>query len=166
LVPALLLSGCATIEDETGRLARVFRPYRIDVVHGNVVTREQIDRVKPGMTRTQVRDILGSPMLTDIFHANRWDYVFTIVRPDTPVQRRSVVALFDGETLKSIEAPELPTEREFVASITRDNVVEQPHPLELTAEQLKALPAPPPREPALATESAPLRDYPPLEPAK
>ena len=111
-----LLSGCGTIDQETGRLVRVFAPYRIDVVQGNVVTREQYERVKPGMSRAQVRDMLGSPMVTDVFHTDRWDYIFTIVRPGTPTQRRSVVAIFDGDKLKSISAPELPTEREAPAA--------------------------------------------------
>ena len=71
------------------------------------------------MTRSQVRDVLGSPLLTDIFHADRWDYIFTIRRQGAEPQRRSVVVRFDGDALKSIDAgDELPTEREFVASIS------------------------------------------------
>jgi len=158
-----LLSGCGTIDQETGRLVRVFAPYRIDVVQGNVVTSEQLARVKPGMSRSQVRDTLGSPMVTDIFHADRWDYIFTIVRPGTEVQRRSVVVLFDGDTLKSISAPELPTEREFVISISRANIASNPNPIELTEEQRKALPVPPRQEAPPAPDSGPMRDYPPLE---
>jgi outer membrane protein assembly factor BamE len=67
-------------------------PYRIEIVQGNVVTRSRPARVKPGMTRAQVRDMLGSPLLTDPFHADRWDYVFTIRRQGTEPQRRSIVA--------------------------------------------------------------------------
>jgi outer membrane protein assembly factor BamE len=58
-------------------------------VQGNVVTSEQVARVKPGMTRAQVRDILGTPLLTDPFHADRWDYLFTIRRQGC---RRSAAA--------------------------------------------------------------------------
>ena len=159
----LLLSGCSTIDRETGRMIGLIKPYRIDVVQGNVVTREQYERVKPGMSRAQVRDMLGSPMVTDVFHTDRWDYIFTIVRPGTPTQRRSVVAIFDGDKLKSISAPELPTEREFVASITRSNMPTSNRPMELTEEQRKALPVPPKREAPAAPDSVPLRDYPPLE---
>ena len=160
---ALLLCGCGNIDQQTGRLVGLIAPYRIDVVQGNVVTSEQLARIKPGMSRSQVRDTLGSPMVTDIFHADRWDYIFTIVRPGTEVQRRSVVVLFDGDTLKSITAPELPTEREFVISISRANIASNPNPIELTEEQRKALPVPPRQEAPPAPDSGPMRDYPPLE---
>jgi outer membrane protein assembly factor BamE len=89
-------------------------PYRIEIVQGNVVTSEQAARVKPGMTRLQVRDILGTPLLADPFHADRWDYIFTIRRHGLPNQRRSVVVWFEGDALKTIEAPDLPSERDFV----------------------------------------------------
>ena len=77
----------------------VITPYRIDIVQGNVVTKEQLALVKPGMTREQVRDMLGSPLLTDVFHADRWDYIFTIRRPGAQPQRRSIVAQFKGDRL-------------------------------------------------------------------
>ena len=163
LALALSLGACASINSTTSRVATAITPYRMDIVQGNVVTSEQIERVKPGMTRAQVRDILGSAMITDIFHTHRWDYMFTIVRPGTEPQRRSVVAIFDGDILKSIEAPELPTEHQFVASITRNRSPAEPRVLELTEEQRKALPVPPRREPAAVAEAGPLRAYPPLE---
>ena len=163
LTLALGLGGCAAFDRATLGVASVVTPYRIDIVQGNVVTGEQIERIKPGMTRAQVRELLGSPMIVDIFHTQRWDYMFTIVRQGTEPQRRSVVALFDGDLLKSIEAPELPTEHQFVASISRDRATAEPKVLELTEEQRKALPVPPKREPAAVAETGPLRDYPPLE---
>ena len=95
------------------------------------------------MSRVQVRDMLGSPLLTDPFHADRWDYVFTIVRPGTPPQRRSVVARFEGDRLLSIEAPDLPSEREFVAQISRTSASGKVVALELTPEERSALPVPP-----------------------
>jgi outer membrane protein assembly factor BamE len=159
------LLGCSSLQSEDNLLG-VITPYRIDIVQGNVVTKEQIALVKPGMSRVQIRDLLGSPLVTDLFHANRWDYVFTIKRPGTQPQRRSIVAHFDGDMLQRIEAPDdLPAEREFVATISRYTLSGKNVPLELTEEQRKALP--PPAKPA--QESAPLppgpaRAYPPLEP--
>jgi outer membrane protein assembly factor BamE len=141
-------------------------PYRMDIVQGNVVTKEQAELVKPGMSRAQVRDILGSPMLADMFHADRWDYAFTIRRQGTPAQRRSVVAHFSGDKLERLEAPDLPTEREFVASISRVRSTRPAPNLELSAEQRQALPAPPRAAPAAAPPPAgALREYPPLEPS-
>jgi outer membrane protein assembly factor BamE len=155
--------GCSSLQSSDSFLG-VITPYRIDIVQGNVVTEEQAARVKPGMTRDQVREILGSPMLTDIFHANRWDYVFTIKRPGTEPQRRSIVARFDGDTLKSLEAPDLPSEKEFVASISRIKPGKAPV-LELTDAQKQALPKPATQPAPDAQPAGPVRTYPPLEPS-
>ena len=160
-VAVLLLSGCAS-RQSTDSLFGFLTPYRIDIVQGNVLTRDQVERVKPGMTRAQVRDVLGTPLIIDLFHADRWDYVFDIRRPGSDAQRRSVVVLFDGERMKSIEAPDLPTEREFVASIsTATNL--NPKVLVLTDEQRQALPLPPKRDVPVAEPMGPVREYPPLE---
>jgi outer membrane protein assembly factor BamE len=145
----------------------VVTPYRVEVVQGNVVTKEQAEAVKPGMNRAQVRDILGAPLLTDVFHQDRWDYVFTIRRQGAEPQRRSVVVLFDGETLKSIDTGgALPAERDFVASIDTFKTKRNAPPLALSEEQIKTLPLPAKADAPQAAASAavPTRTYPPLEP--
>ena len=101
------------------RLFGAITPYRVDVMQGNVITQELAASVKPGMSREQVRDVLGSPLLTSAFHADRWDYVFTMRRQGVEPQRRSVVVFFKGDVLERIEAPELPSEKDFVTSIRR-----------------------------------------------
>lgn len=158
------MAGCSSLQSSDSLLG-VITPYRIEVVQGNALTREQVAQVKPGMTRTQVRDILGSPLLVDIFHAERWDYMFTIRRQGAEPQRRSVVARFDGEVLKSIDAgDDLPSEREFVAAISTAKPGPVPK-LELTEAERNALPVPPPRAAEAASAPAgPVREYPPLEP--
>lgn len=156
--------GCASLQSSDNFLG-VVTPYRLEIVQGNVVTQEQIERVKPGMTRAQVRDVMGSPLLADPFHGDRWDYVFTIRRQGAEPQRRVIVLLFDGERLKSVDAPPLPSERDFVASIDTFKSKRDAGTLALTDEQRQALPAPraKPPEPAPAPVG-PVRDYPPLEP--
>ena len=109
-----------------------------------------------------MRDILGTPLITDPFHADRWDYIFVLRRPNTDIQRRSVTVLFEGERVKAVEATELPTEREFVASISRFTDVKVPK-LELTEEERKALPPPIKREAPPTEPVGPVREYPPLE---
>jgi len=166
---AMLVGGCATREQSTDSFLGLITPYRIDIVQGNAVTKEQVAQVRPGMSREQVRAILGSPMLSDPFHANRWDYLFSLRRPGTAVQRRSLVAWFEGDALKKLDAPDdLPSENEFVASIAPAWKIASPQVLELTDEQLKALPPPKKTEltaPALSeTTPGPARSYPPLEP--
>jgi outer membrane protein assembly factor BamE len=161
---SLALGGCSAVSSD-GSLLGIVTPYRIDIVQGNVVTKEQLALVKPGMTRVQVRDLLGSPLLTDPFHVDRWDYIFTILRPGTPPQRRSLVARFEGDRLLNIEAPDLPSEREFVALISRTSASGKEVVLELTPEQRKELPVPAKLAAAAPEpEIGPVRAYPPLEP--
>lgn len=168
LTAAGLLAGCGSLQSSDSLFGLV-TPYRIEVVQGNVVTKEMAALIKPGMSRAEVRDVLGSPLLTDIFHADRWDYVFTIRRQGAAYQQRRVTVLFEGEGLKSFEADELPSEREFVVSIdTRKTQARSVPTLALNDEQLKALPLPakaPAAPPAATSEpQGPARSYPPLEP--
>ena len=169
LAAALLGAGCSLIPEVnrggTGTFLGFITPYRIEVVQGNVVTRELAARVKPGMTRQQVRDLLGSPMLTDPFHGDRWDYVFTIRRQGVEAQRRSVVAYFAGDRLDRLVAPELPSENEFVGSIVRPPGDDTVPVLELTPEQRAALPKPPLAEASPQPPIGATRSYPPLEPS-
>jgi outer membrane protein assembly factor BamE len=161
LAACVSFAGCEALQ-RTDSLFGFITPYRIDIVQGNAITREQAALLKPGLTRLQVRDILGTPLVADPFHANRWDYVFTLRRPGAALQRRSVIVLFDGDAVKSIEAPELPSERDFVASISRFKDLRTPK-LELSEEERAALPLPAKREAPPAEPVGPVREYPPLE---
>lgn len=164
LLTATALAGCSTLQTSENFLG-VVTPYRVEVVQGNVVTSEQAAAVKVGQSRAQVRDVLGSPLLADPFHADRWDYVFTIRRQGAAPQLRRVVALFKGDVLASIDTGgELPSEREFVASIDTFKTSRDAPALALTAEQINALPAPRPAPTAEPVPPAPIRTYPPLEP--
>ena len=165
LALVLALGGCASPLPSANALLDLITPYRIDIVQGNVVTREQAEQLRVGMSRNQVRDLLGSPLLTDIFHGERWDYLFTFRRQGNEPQRRAVMLRFKGDVLDTIEAPDLPSEREFIASIGGRKPLGSAPVLELTEEQRKALPVPA-RPAAAATEPVgPLREYPPLEPS-
>ena len=164
----LALGGCAMLfpaRQTSDSFLGMITPYRMDIVQGNVVTREQAALVKPGMSRAQVRDVLGSPMLTDLFHVDRWDYIFTIKRQGTEPQRRNVIVYFTGDKLDRIEAADLPSEREFVSTISRPLAERAPPVIALTEAQKKALPVPPK---AVAEPPVPVgavRSYPPLEPS-
>ncbi|MFN9708959.1 MAG: outer membrane protein assembly factor BamE [Burkholderiales bacterium] len=136
--------------------------YKAEVVQGNVITKEQAERLKLVMERDQVRDILGSPMIADIFHADRWDYMFTIRRPGAAAQQRHVVALFQADRLKSLEAPDLPSEREFVASIDAVKPPKSIPSLVLSPEQIKALPVPAAAPSQAQAPQGAQRNYPPL----
>jgi outer membrane protein assembly factor BamE len=156
------LSGCQSLQSSDSFLG-VITPYKVEVVQGNVITKEQAALVKPGLSRAQVQDILGSPLITDAFHADRWDYVFTIRRQGAEPQQRNVVILFEGDALKSMDAPKLPTELEFVASIDTFKTSRNAPVLALTPEQVQALPVPPKPATSSAQPAGPARSYPPLE---
>jgi len=105
IIPAFLvaLSGCSSTPDITSLLT----PYRIDVRQGNFVTPQMVAMLKPGQTRDQVRFILGTPLLADPFHADRWDYVYRFQPGHGVVEQRRVtvyfadgkLARFDGDVL-------------------------------------------------------------------
>jgi outer membrane protein assembly factor BamE len=164
LAASASLLACGSVNSASTRIASLVTPYKIDIVQGNFVSREQAAAVKPGMSRTQVRDILGTPLLTSIFHADRWDYVFTFKRQGAEPQARRVTVFFKDAVLERIEADDLPSEAEFVASLDSGRKLGKVPVLELTEENLKQLPAP-----AKTIEPKPLpplpADYPPLEPA-
>ncbi|SHL10194.1 outer membrane protein assembly factor BamE [Phytopseudomonas punonensis] len=71
--------------------------YKIDIQQGNVVTQDMIDQLRPGMTRRQVRFIMGNPLLTDTFHANRWDYLYSMQAGGSPRQQERVSLIFSGD---------------------------------------------------------------------
>lgn len=163
-----VVAGCSSAPS-VGGLANMVTPYRIDIVQGNVVTREQAAALRPGMPREQVRDILGTPLLASVFHGNRWDYVFTFRRQGEEVQRRKLAVFFRDNLLERVEADELPSEAEFVSSLDVRKQGGKPVPLQATEEQLKRFREsnPPAKEGGAASEPAatPPASYPPLEPA-
>lgn len=159
------LVACGSFNHASNSIASVITPYKIDIVQGNFVSKEQAAAIKPGMTRAQVRDILGTPLLTSVFHADRWDYVFTFKRQGVPPQTRKVAVFFKGESLERIEADPLPSEAEFVASIDSGRKTGKVPVLEMTPESIKQLPLS-----ARNAETKPLpplpASFPPLEPVE
>ncbi len=162
LLAVVALSACSSIGS---RVPTLITPYKIDIVQGNVVTREQAQALKNGMSRDEVRDILGSPLLVSVFHADRWDYVFTFRRQGQEPQQRRLTLHFKGDVLDRFEGDELPSETEFVASLDTRRKFGKVPPLEATEAQLKSF-----EEKNANAPTAPLpptaptdANYPPLE---
>lgn len=166
LAPALLLTACGSTGNvswsKPETLFGLLQPYRVDVVQGNVVTQEVMDLIQPGLGRMQVREILGTPLLADPFHADRWDYVFTIRRQGVADQKRTITVFFENDVVSRFDSAELPSENEFVASIAKP-VDGKKAPANLTPEQIAKLPVPPKSADAARTPEGPARSYPPLE---
>ena len=139
-----VLAACSSVGDATRSTLHKLTPYKVEVVQGNFVSREQVRVLQRGMSRQQVREILGTPLLTSVFHADRWDYVFTIKRQGVPEQERRLTVFFDGDHFDRAQGDEMPSESEFVATLdplgTSRGKLKIP-PLEATPEQLAKHPA-------------------------
>lgn len=78
-------------------------PYRIDVQQGNVVTQEMVETLKLGMTKSQVRFVMGSPLVVDTFRENRWDYVYLQQEKGDLVEKKRLTIYFEEDLLVNIE---------------------------------------------------------------
>jgi len=153
LISALLLSlvsGCSSVN---------LGPHRIDVQQGNALDQENIVRLKPGLTRSQVRFLLGTPLVVDPFRTDRWDYVYVFYKAGKLAEQKHISLFFDGETLARIEGdvppvalavpPTVATPKPD-ASMARNAAVEAtPLPARLTpkAEAIPVSPLPTPQQP-------------------
>jgi len=103
----LVLAACSTPKKEiryrTSSLDKLPFVYKMTVQQGNIVTEEMIDRLEPGMTKSQVRFLLGTPMLTDLFHINRWDYTYTIRRGHKAMELKRLTLLFEEDSLVQVQ---------------------------------------------------------------
>lgn len=91
LVAALMLGACSSVP-------RIVTEYRIDIQQGNVLSQDQVSQLRPGLTQDQVRFILGTPLLVDMFHSDRWDYVYRFQNGKTgAVETRRFTVFFNNE---------------------------------------------------------------------
>lgn len=86
IIATILLAGCAEFPGV----------YKIDIPQGNLVTQEMVDTLRPGMTQNQVRYVLGTPLVTDTFNSNRWDYIYRNQSGENgTVTQQRLTVLFD-----------------------------------------------------------------------
>jgi outer membrane protein assembly factor BamE len=90
LLVLLLITGCSSVPSVL---------YRIDVQQGNVITQEMVDKLKPGMTRSQVRFVLGTALIDDVFHKDRWDYVYRLVQHGNLVEEYKLTVFFEDDKM-------------------------------------------------------------------
>lgn len=84
------------------------KPYKLDVQQGNVVTSKMLLQLRPGMTKSQVRFIMGTPLIQDSFHGNRWDYVYQMREAGKVTEQRRVILDFEKDLLKSVRGDVTP----------------------------------------------------------
>jgi len=98
MVSRSLFAVCALVAvSACSYVPRIVTEYRIDIQQGNVITQEMVSQLKPGQTRDQVRFILGTPMLTDMFHADRWDYLYRYQNGRTGAVEQRHFSVFFGK---------------------------------------------------------------------
>ena len=102
IVTAALLNGCSYLKYPD--------IHKVTVQQGNIVSQEMVDQLRPGMTRSQVRYILGTPLLMDTFDQDRWDYYYSIKRPGQKEMREKIAVFFDGNTLTHFSGDYLPSD--------------------------------------------------------
>lgn len=102
---SLLLASCS--EMAMPKLF-TFSPHKIEIRQGNLISQEMRERLKPDMTRMQVRALLGTPLVSDPFHANRWDYVYRLEQGGKLVENQRLTLYFEGDRLARIDDGEMP----------------------------------------------------------
>jgi outer membrane protein assembly factor BamE len=102
---ALAIAGCQT---QNLPLLRNFGVYKIDINQGNYITQDMVDRLKPGLTKPQVRLVLGTPLIQSAFRDNRWDYVYEFTRQGRRVEHRQFTVYFVDDKLARWEGDEMP----------------------------------------------------------
>lgn len=122
LLAASLISGCS-FDSVVG----VVNPYRIDVRQGNYVDQDMVAQLKRGMTRDQVRFVLGSPLVVDLFRKDRWDYVYRYLPGSGQAEQRVISVYFVDDRLDRVEGDvQAASDSAPAAAVERSRVVEVP----------------------------------------
>ncbi len=100
---SLVLASCGGVSKLPS-----FAPHKIEINQGNLIAPEMRAKLKLGMSRTQVRLLLGTPLINDVFHANRWDYVYRLEQNGKLVEQQRMTLFFEGEKLKRVDDSNMP----------------------------------------------------------
>ena len=98
LIVLALVAGCSYVPRIPG-----VTPYRIEIQQGNFISQDMVAQLKPGMSKEQVRLALGTPLLNDVFHADRWDYVFWREKPGEKREQRKLAVFFEDGKLTRLD---------------------------------------------------------------
>lgn len=83
--------------------------HKVEIQQGNIITQDMIDQLRPGMTRSQVRYIMGTPLVADTFNQDRWDYFYSVKKSGEREKREQVTLTFDGDELAGIQGDYAPS---------------------------------------------------------
>lgn len=162
-------SGAGSMSTSAVNPVNWITPYKVDVIQGNFVSKEQVAQLRPGLSRDEVKAVLGTPLMASLFHADRWDYVFTLKRQQVEPQSFRYTVYFKDNLLERFEGDAMPSEAEFISKLSNQRKLGKVPPLEATEAQLKAAEkgstAPSGSTPTAPSDSTvtPATSYPPLE---
>jgi outer membrane protein assembly factor BamE len=175
VIACMVLASCSNLSGSAVNPVNWITPYKIDVIQGNFIAKEQVEQLRAGMSRDQVKAVLGTPLMTSLFHEDRWDYIFTLKRQGIAPQSFKYTVFFKGDALERFEGDSMPSEAEFIAKLDTKRKLGKVPALEATEEQLRAFdksakPASADATGAAAGTSPPVAvqpaAYPPLESPK
>ena len=129
------LISCSSLDSVPEFLPKV---YKIDIQQGNAISSEMLMKLKPGMTKAQVRFVLGTPLIKDTFHKERWDYVYVMRVKDIVIEKRHVILNFADELLKNITGEVIPKkDNNEVDLSSKEKESTKPESLPLVVEDKK-----------------------------
>jgi outer membrane protein assembly factor BamE len=106
---AIILAAffCAACSNYSANLPSI-KPYKMDIQQGNAVTSKMMMQLRPGMTKSQVRFVMGTPLIADSFHADRWDYLYRMAKGGKIIEQRHVILEFENDQLKRVRGDVIP----------------------------------------------------------
>ena len=137
VVACTVLTACSGLSSTSVNPINWITPYKIDVIQGNFISSEQVAVLQPGMTRSQVKEVLGTPLLASLFHADRWDYVFSLKRQGVESQSYKYTVYFKGDVLERFEGDTMPSEADFISKLGNKRKLGKVPQLLATEDQLK-----------------------------
>ena len=133
---ALAASGCSILPENY--VPSFVKPYKFDIQQGNFITLQDVAKLQTGMTKEQVRFIMGTPLLNDAFHTNRWDYVYRLLRADGQTTQSRYTVIFENNVVARHGGENLPAD---ATSTLGPNAITQvptaPLPSEKPADDIK-----------------------------
>ena len=126
LVGVVLSSGCSTVAEYADYVPGV---YKLEIDQGNVISREMVDQLRPHMTKRQVKFIMGSPLLVDVFHQERWDYIYSEQQPGEAREQTKLSLFFEGDNLVGVQGDYRPTST-LVEIENKESMVDVPKRVE------------------------------------
>lgn len=134
IISLLLASGCSTVKETVSGIGDVIPNsiqrtslfYKIDIQQGNSIEQPIISRLEPGMSKNQVQFIMGTPMLIDVFHQNRWDYYYSIQRGNGESEQKHIALFFEDDKLVRTEGDMRPAPEDATKPLREAEVFSVP----------------------------------------